>query len=270
MEHDHGQADGSAVSELTIKVVHDNNAYDGTLRTVWGFSACIVGPDKTILFDTGSDGSLLLENMAKLHIEPAHIDLVALSHVHGDHTGGLTGFLKAKPRVDVYLPQPFPARFKEVVQGYGASIVEVDEPREICTHVYTTGLVGRLIKEQALVIRTIRGLVILTGCAHPGVTKMVEAVRRLSADDILLVMGGFHLEWATARKVEKIITVFRDNGVRYVAPTHCTGYKARELFQRRYGEHYIDVGAGKVLTLADLEWRPRFGEARCRSGPCRP
>jgi len=244
MERHASQANGSAVSELVIKVVHDNSAYADTLKTAWGFSACIVGPDKTILFDTGSDGSLLLENMAKLHIEPARIDLVVLSHVHGDHTGGVAGFLQANPRVDVYLPQPFPARFKKVVRGYGAGVVEVNEPQEICTHVFTTGVVGRLIKEQALVI--------LTGCAHPGVTKMVEAARRLSGEDILLVMGGFHLEWATARKAERIVAAFRGYGVRYVAPTHCTGDKARELFQRHYGEHYIDVGAGKTLALAGL------------------
>ena len=253
MERNASQVDGSAVSELVVKVVHDNNGYDDTLKTAWGFSACIVGPDKTILFDTGSDGALLLENMAKLHVEPAHIDLVVLSHVHGDHTGGLTGFLKANPRVDVYLPQSFPRRFKEVARGYGASVVEVNEPQEMCTHVYTTGLVGRLIKEQALVIRTTRGLVILTGCAHPGVTKMVEAARRLSQDDVLLVMGGFHLEWATARKVEKIVAAFRDCGVRYVAPTHCSGDKARQLFRRHYGEYCIDVGVGKTLLLADLK-----------------
>jgi 7,8-dihydropterin-6-yl-methyl-4-(beta-D-ribofuranosyl)aminobenzene 5'-phosphate synthase len=194
----------------------------------------------------------VLENMARLHIAPAGIDIAVLSHIHGDHTGGLTGFLKENPRIEVHLPGSFPARVKDVVRGYGATVVEVTGPREICPNVYTTGLMGRLVKEQALIVRTQRGLIVLTGCAHPGVVRMVEKVKGLYPESILLVMGGFHLEWATAGKVEKIISAFKGHGVQYVAPTHCSGERARQLFQQRYGDGYISVGVGKTISLADL------------------
>ncbi len=66
------------------------------------------------------------------------------------------------------------------------------------------------------------------------------------------MMGGFHLEWTMSAKVERIIAAFRSSGVRYVAPTHCCGEKARLRFEERFGERFVTVGAGKTVTLADL------------------
>ncbi len=218
----------------------------------WGFSALVTGPEKTILFDTGSDGALLRENMAALQIDPGRIDIVVLSHVHGDHTGGLTGLLRENPHVSVHLPASFPVRFKEAVRELGATVIEIKEPQEICRDVYTIGVLGRRIKEQALVLRTQRGLVVLTGCAHPGIAGIVKEVRRLHAENILLVMGGFHLEWVTRWKIQAIITAFQDGGVRYVAPTHCSSDKARRLFQQTYGPAYVEAGVGRIVTLAEL------------------
>jgi len=241
-----------ALNELTIRVVHDNYPCADSLKTAWGFSALVTGPERTILFDTGSDGTLLLENMARLQVEPAGIGIVVLSHIHGDHTGGLTGFLRANARVAVYLPRSFPAKVKDVVRGYGATVVEVTAPQEICPNVYTTGILGRVVKEQVLIVRTQRGLIVLAGCAHPGVVRLVEEVKSLHPENILLVMGGFHLEWSTAGRVERIIAAFKSHGVRYVASTHCSGERARQMFQQRYGEGYIEAGVGKMISLADL------------------
>lgn len=238
---------------MTITVVYDNNAYKEGLETGWGFSCLITGTEKTVLFDTGGDGLVLLNNMEKLGIDPKKVDLIVLSHIHGDHTGGLDRFLEKNPGVTVYMPKSFPARFKDNVQGAGATIVEVEEALKICENVYSAGRLGRLIKEQSLVIRTDKGLVIITGCAHPGIVKIVSTAEELLKDDILLVMGGFHLEWATAGKIEKIVRTFRKLGVRYAGPCHCSGDKARGLFEKHFGKNYIDIGAGKVITPADLQ-----------------
>ncbi|MEN6336352.1 MAG: MBL fold metallo-hydrolase, partial [Phycisphaerales bacterium] len=185
-------------------------------------------------------------------IDPAGIDALVLSHVHGDHAGGLMGLLQANPRVEVYLPASFPDRIKDLVRRAGAGIVEVNGPQRVCENVYTTGVLGRRVQEQAMAIRTQRGLVVLTGCAHPGVVPMVEAARRLHGENLLLVMGGFHLEWTIAGKVDRIIAAFQGLGVRHVAPTHCTGEKARLRFEERFGQGFIPVGVGKTLSLADL------------------
>ncbi len=252
VEPERRPAEVPALSELAITIVHDNNPCVDSLKTAWGFSAFVTGPERTILFDTGSDGVLLLENMAKLQIDSGKVDLVVLSHIHGDHTGGLTGLLKENSRVQVFLPASFPAKFKTAVQGHGAAIVEIKEPQEICQNVSTTGALGRRIKEQALIIRTERGLVVLTGCAHPGIARIVKEVRHQHEGSILAVIGGFHLEWATRGRVESIMAAFRSYGIRYVAPTHCSGDKARQLFRQSYGPGYVDAGAGKTITLLEL------------------
>ncbi len=252
MEDEH-PTDSAAWASLTVRIVHDNHPFDDRLKTAWGFAATVTGPDRTILFDTGSDGTLLLENMAALEIDPNSIGTLVLSHVHADHTGGLVGFLQVNPTVEVFLLESFADRFKEVVRQYGAEIIAVDSPRTICPSVYSTGQMGRKIREQALIVRTEKGLVVLTGCAHPGVDKIVEKVRSLHEGDILLVMGGFHLLWATEGQVEQVIRTFDRLGVRYVAPTHCTGEKAQDLFRTHFGDRYLQVGAGKTITLADLK-----------------
>jgi len=252
------------VKNLTITVVYDNNPYKQELETDWGFAAFITGTEKTILFDTGG-GQLLLDNMQKLAIEPDKVDVVVLSHIHSDHTGGLSSFLEKSSNVIIYLPVSFPKKFKDNAGNSGAKIIEVNpvrskasisngvnESERICENVYSTGQLGKLIKEQALIIRTDKGLVVITGCAHPGIVNIVNTAKALIKDDILLVMGGFHLEWATKGRIEKIISAFKQLGVRYVGPCHCSGRKARSLFEKHFGSNYINIGAGKVITLTDL------------------
>ncbi|NLH41473.1 MAG: MBL fold metallo-hydrolase [Planctomycetes bacterium] len=252
MESDAHPAENHALDELTITIVHDNYPWAEGLKTAWGFAAHIAGARRNILFDTGSDGSLLLENLDRLRIDPAGIDALVLSHVHADHAGGLAGLLQANPHVEVYLPASFPDRVKDLARRGGAGVTEVVGPLQICENVHTTGLLGRRIQEQALVIRTDRGGVVLTGCAHPGIVPVVEAAKRLCGQDPLLVMGGFHLEWAMSGKIDRIIAAFRDLGVRYVAPTHCCGEKARQRFEECFGPQFIPVGVGKVLSRGDL------------------
>jgi 7,8-dihydropterin-6-yl-methyl-4-(beta-D-ribofuranosyl)aminobenzene 5'-phosphate synthase len=237
---------------MTITVVYDNNLYKEGLQTTWGFSCVITGAEKTILFDTGP-GRGLLSNMGRLAIEPESIDCVVLSHIHGDHSGGLERLLDRHTDLPVYLPRSVAKRFKEIVQKHGARIVEVEGPLKICEDVYSSGELGKWIKEQSLIIQMDKGLIVITGCAHPGIVKIVRAVKVLHEGDVALVMGGFHLEWAGRGKIEKIISVFKQLGVRYVGPGHCSGDKARRLLRREFGERCLNIGAGKVITAVDLQ-----------------
>lgn len=179
----------TAVKNLSITVSYDNNPYKERLTAAWGFSCVIRGTEKTILFDTGGDGSILLTNMEELGINPKEIDLVVLSHIHGDHVGGLPSFLEKNPEVVVYLPKSFPKGFKDKVKEYGAKIIEVQGPLKIYQGVYSTGELGTWIKEQSLIIHTEEGLIVITGCAHPGIVNIVIKAKNLVKDDVLLVMG---------------------------------------------------------------------------------
>jgi 7,8-dihydropterin-6-yl-methyl-4-(beta-D-ribofuranosyl)aminobenzene 5'-phosphate synthase len=107
------------------------------------------------------------------------------------------------------------------------------------------------IKEQSLIIHTDKGLLVITGCAHPGIVKIIKTAKNLLRDDVLLIMGGFHLAGTGKSVIEDIISEIKDLGVTYAAPCHCSGDLARHLFKIEYGNHYIDVGAGRVIKLGE-------------------
>jgi len=237
-------------AKLRLTIVYDNNDYDRRLETKWGFSCLAEGLEKTILFDTGGDSATLLRNMRELNIDPAEIDAVVLSHIHGDHVGGLSGFLEENSDVIVYLPHSFPESFRDRVRTLGAEVDQVSEPSQLFAGVYTTGELGNGIKEQSLVVTTSKGLVIVTGCAHPGVVNIVRKARDIVAEDaVYLVIGGFHLVGTSTSQIESVIEEFRQLGVRKVAPCHCSGDETRRLFRQEYGEDYIESGVGKRITV---------------------
>jgi 7,8-dihydropterin-6-yl-methyl-4-(beta-D-ribofuranosyl)aminobenzene 5'-phosphate synthase len=239
-----------AGAKLRLTIVYDNNEYDPRLETKWGFSCLVEGPERTVLFDTGGDSATLLSNMRKLKIDPAEIDAIVLSHIHGDHVGGLNGFLEENSRIIVYLPESFPESFKDTVRSFGAQVAEVSEAKELFTGVYSTGELGNGIKEQSLIVTSSQGLVVITGCAHPGVVNIVrKATDMLAGKPVYLIIGGFHMSGASTHKIQSVIEGFRQLSVVKVAPCHCSGDETRKLFREEYGENYIDSGAGKIITL---------------------
>jgi 7,8-dihydropterin-6-yl-methyl-4-(beta-D-ribofuranosyl)aminobenzene 5'-phosphate synthase len=236
--------------ELKLTIVYDNNEFDPQLETKWGFSCLVEGLKRTVLFDTGGDSDTLLGNMKKLKIAPKQIDIIVLSHIHGDHVGGLSGFLEENRDVIVYLPESFPESFKEETSSFGAEVVEVSQAEELFSNVYTTGELGNGIKEQSLIVTTSQGLVVITGCAHPGVVNIVNKAKDMMAGKtVYLVIGGFHMSGVSAHQIQSVIEGFRQLGVRKVAPCHCSGDETRKLFREKYKEDYINSGAGKIITL---------------------
>jgi 7,8-dihydropterin-6-yl-methyl-4-(beta-D-ribofuranosyl)aminobenzene 5'-phosphate synthase len=230
-----------------IAIIYDNNPYKKGLETSWGFSCLIKGPAKTILFDTGGDGSLLLRNMKSLGIDPKEIDFVFLSHIHKDHAGGLWHVIERNPKVIVYIPESFPDSFKKEVKGRGITLIEVQRPIKICEGVYSTGELGSDIKEQSLIAQDERGLIVITGCAHPGIVNVVNKVKGLFMEDIYLLVGGFHLGGKSKDELRTIASALKKAGVRNVGPCHCTGDVAREILMQEYQKNFINVDVGRVI-----------------------
>lgn len=235
---------------LTITVVYDNRSFDSRLKTAWGYSALVECRGHTLLFDTGGDTPTLLRNMKILGIDPAQIQSLVLSHNHNDHIGGLSGLLKTGVHPTVYLLPSFPTRFKRSV-GRLTGIPEVTPGKSLAAGLYTTGEMNNRIAEQSLVIQTSRGLVIVTGCAHPGIVKIIERAKDLFNAPVHLVMGGFHLRSKNKTEMTAILADFCRLGVEKVAPSHCTGDKAVVMFTEEYGENYIQSGTGKIIHVED-------------------
>lgn len=235
--------------KVTITVIYNNVLTKEGLEPAWGFSCFIEGAEKRILFDAGGDGSILLSNMKKLGIDPARVEVVFLSHIHGDHTGGLGRFLEMNPEVAIYLPQSFPGNILEGLTKMAEKVVRVGEPVELCPGVWSTGEMGTWIKEQSLVLKTRPGLVVITGCAHPGIVEIIQKAEDILGGPVFLVMGGFHLMGYGAGDMEEIVRRFKSLGVRKVGPSHCTGDEQIGLFQKAWGEDFIDLGLGGRIGI---------------------
>ncbi len=148
--------------------------------------------------------------------------------------------------------ESFPEEVKKTVTNAGAKAMDISVPQEICTGVYTTGAMGRAIEEQALIITTDKGAVVITGCSHPGIVEIVRKARELTGLQILRAVGGFHLLRHSEEQIGGIIEDLKKLDVRYVGHCHCTGAKQIEMFRKAYGERFLDIGVGRKITGVDF------------------
>jgi 7,8-dihydropterin-6-yl-methyl-4-(beta-D-ribofuranosyl)aminobenzene 5'-phosphate synthase len=181
----------------------------------------------------GASGDILSYNMKQLELKRESIDVIALSHEHWDHVGGLDAVLH--PKVEVYLPRSFSSELKKTIAKQVAKVIEVSGPGDITPGVHTTGELGLKTKEQSLVLETEGGVVVLTGCAHPGLKNIVDAATYFG--DVYGVIGGFH----GFDKLELL------RGIKKIIPCHCTVHK--EQIMAMYSEKVEWCGAGAVIEL---------------------
>ena len=235
--------------KMNVEILYDNYAFDEKCGTDWGFACLITGTEKTILFDTGTKGELLLENARKLGVDMKQVDLVVISHNHNDHRGGLLPFLKEAGDVPVYLPGAIPEEFVKEVKEISSKVTVVKKPIEVCKHVTVVGPMGDKIVEQALVVDTPQGLVVVTGCSHPGIVEIAKRAKKELKQDIYMILGGMHLLRHSDDNLGSVVSDLKAMGIRKVAPTHCTGDKAIALFKTEFGEGFVKVGVGRLLDI---------------------
>jgi 7,8-dihydropterin-6-yl-methyl-4-(beta-D-ribofuranosyl)aminobenzene 5'-phosphate synthase len=234
--------------EVTVTILFDNLWTDDRLETGWGFAALLETPDHTVLFDTGADGEALLRNMRLLGKDPMAIEKIVISHAHGDHTGGMQALFDLGLRPQLYLLAGFPAEMRAAA-AQDLEVIDASPGREIIPGIRTTGQVGTEVPEQALIFETLAGTVVLTGCAHPGVIRMVEKAREISPGPLHLVMGGFHLMEASGEEIQGVLQEFQRLEVARAGPTHCSGLMTMAIFQEAYGKDFQRLGVGRVLTF---------------------
>jgi 7,8-dihydropterin-6-yl-methyl-4-(beta-D-ribofuranosyl)aminobenzene 5'-phosphate synthase len=244
-------AEETSSGSAKIHIVFDNVLIDHRLQPAWGFAAIIETPGVNILFDTGRDGTILLSNMQKMLLSPADVDLLFVSHAHRDHTGGLALFMAERPDVMLFLTESTLQSIRHLLHA-DMRYTPVSAPMEITTNISSTGEMSAGIPEQALIIETAEGLVIVTGCAHPGIALMAAQAKKQSGREIYLLAGGFHLSRTSEKRVHDLISQLKALGVKKVAPSHCTGKRAAELFRDAWGEDFIESGLGAVIPLPPL------------------
>jgi 7,8-dihydropterin-6-yl-methyl-4-(beta-D-ribofuranosyl)aminobenzene 5'-phosphate synthase len=267
-----------------VTILYDAFGKQPGLIRDWGFAALVEYAGKRILFDTGNNAEIFARNVQALGIDLRRLDFAVISHRHGDHTSGLSYLLRQNPRLKIYAPKEgfglfgaaLPSTFyrrdtnlpdsmryfegrpaDEMTFGTPwpeANIQWIDSLTEVAPGVTIISTVsqnpGTLeLRELSLVVQGPEGLVLLVGCSHPGIEKILMAARPIG-DHVAIVFGGLHLVTTPDTAIARIATALRDRwGVRRVAPGHCTGEPAFAELQRVFGARYRYAGLGVVTEI---------------------
>ena len=282
-----------------ITVLYDAFGKTSTMKKDWGFSAFVEYGGKRILFDTGNNAEIFAHNVKAKGIDLTKLDFVVISHRHGDHTSGLNYLMTVNPDVPIYAPKENFGVFGAALPGtfykrdeflpaemryfdgtppekmqFGSAWPEgkftwVTETTEVAPGFHLILLKGSWgvdldVMEISLAIDTPDGIVLIVGCSHPTIEKVVETARTVTGKPIHLVVGGTHLLPAKPDEISRIATLLRDEAkVAWIAPAHCTGEPAFAILKESFGDRYLYAGLGSTLELgAKVTTRAEAGQPR--------
>ena len=268
-----------------ITILYDAFGRDHAMTKDWGFSALVEVGGKRILFDTGNNADILAHNTRAIGVDLTRLDFVIISHRHGDHMGGLNHLLEVNPGVPIYVPKEnfgvfgasLPGSFyrrdetlpKEMRYFDGAppdtlrfgtpwpqgKFIWVTESVEVAPGFHLIFLKGTWgvdldVMEISLAIDTPNGTVLVVGCSHPTIEKIVATTNEITNQPVHLLIGGLHLLPAKDEQTDRIARSLKESlGVQWIAPNHCTGEPAFGLLKKRFGNRYIYAGAGTTVSV---------------------
>ena len=277
-------AHAAAAPDSRITILYDAFGTDSTMQKDWGFSALVEIAGKRILFDTGDNAEIFAANVKAKGVDLANLDFVVLSHRHADHMAGLSYVLSVNPTVKIYAPKrdfgiygsSLPSSFYRKddllppdmryydgkppeVMKFGAAWTDarfdlIDQTTEIAPGITLLALISdapgtRELKELSLAVNTGDGMVLVVGCSHPGIERIVEAAAAINPR-IHLVVGGFHLVVAPDETIAKVVTALHDRfKVEHIAPGHCTGEPTFAALKKAFGDKYLYAGLGTSISI---------------------
>lgn len=266
-----------------VTILYDAFGKDPVFRRDWGYAALVEYGGKRILFDTGNNAEIFAANVKSAKVDLTRLDFVVVSHRHLDHSAGISYLLKVNPDVKIYTPKelagPFggnlPATFyrrdsslathehyfgdqpEPITFGttwVGGKFEFVDRTIEVAPGIYIISLVSEVpgtrdLRELSLALKTPAGLVLVAGCSHPGIEKIVETAAAIDPR-VHLIFGGFHLPAAPDEQVLKVAMALHDTWkIGNLAPGHCTGEPMFAQLKKLWGSGYRYAGVGTVIEL---------------------
>jgi len=241
------------VKSVRITTIVDNYVWREGLASSWGLSFYVEAftDDKkhSVLMDTSGSFQAFFNNASKLGLNLATIEAILISHWHGDHCGALSHVLSLlKPQTPVYVPSENSFGVKEIRRAGGVPII-CCEPIEFFDGVMSTGEVVGGLSEHSLTINVKGiGLVVLTGCSHPGLVNVLKRAQKVSSvEKIHAVIGGFHL--SSISEGLKMGEFLKNLNVRLVSPCRCTSDDSKQGIAKIMGNRYVKNGSGKAITV---------------------
>jgi 7,8-dihydropterin-6-yl-methyl-4-(beta-D-ribofuranosyl)aminobenzene 5'-phosphate synthase len=227
----------------------------------WGFSAFVQMEDVNILFDTGHT-DIYKKNAKQLGIDLEDTDFIVLSHHHWDHVGGLRFHdFKNKKKLIAH-----PEVFEKLLQGDSEKfkndfeIVASEEALEFSKNIFYLGQIPRendfeanvsekdaILDDSAIVIKTPKGAIVITGCSHSGICNICEYAKKVSGQNLHAVIGGFHLCADNQEVVNKTIEYFKNENPEHIFPMHCVDFATQVKFHTNFG--CKKYSAGDVIEI---------------------
>jgi 7,8-dihydropterin-6-yl-methyl-4-(beta-D-ribofuranosyl)aminobenzene 5'-phosphate synthase len=263
----------------------DNAAPRPDMLVEHGLSMWIEYRDKRILWDTGQSG-ILLANAETLGINLAATDIIAISHGHYDHTGGLPAVIGIANNADIYFhPEAVSSRYskKQSIRSVGMPLAAVQSLRtrsvrlieswaQIDKGIFLTGLIPRkntfedtggafyldaeclipdsIPDDQAMVLESEKGLVVVLGCAHSGLVNTLDYICHKTGENrIYAIIGGMHLINANRQRLDCTAEAFRKYDVQKIIPLHCTGQLATDYLKELLADRIITFPGCPCLNV---------------------
>lgn len=269
--------------ELKVTVLIDNMVNSRGLMAEHGLSFYIQKDSKKFIFDTGQ-GLGLTHNCRQLGVDLDKVTSVVLSHGHYDHTGGIEALLQMNPEltfrghpdvlkrkykeqneefIEIGMPEEVKGKLSENII-FNHHIEEIEEDifltgelppsqpgdRPGSFKVWDNGYTQDTFRdEQALYIKTPRGLVVFSGCSHNGIMETLHHIKKISGEKIYTVMGGFHLEKLGKQEITKIAGEMQQMKIDFLGLCHCTGINAFCYFKQKFKEQVFYCPTGAQIYL---------------------